>query len=181
MPAGSYDLEVTLADGGDVAISAPGTVLEANSTYVLVIMGQPNDTDHPLEIRALSDTTEARDARRQRLTRLRRDRPPSIRAVGRHSVPSPINEGVGSPRVRGTYVPLTRGLVARRRAMSYRHLDPGASDPNAARVQPGWRSRTRPERDREVAYVQIGDPGARHRPGDGSAPGAARARDGRDC
>ena len=61
VPAGTYDLEVTLADGGDVAISAPGTVLEGNSTYVLVIMGQPNDTDHPLEIRALSDTTEERD------------------------------------------------------------------------------------------------------------------------
>jgi hypothetical protein len=36
-------------------------VLEGNSTYVLIIMGEPNDTDHPLEIRALSDTTEARD------------------------------------------------------------------------------------------------------------------------
>jgi len=61
VPAGTYDLEVSLADGGDVAISAPGTVLEGNSTYVLIIMGQPNDTDHPLEVRALSDTTEARD------------------------------------------------------------------------------------------------------------------------
>jgi len=61
VPAGSYDLEVTLADGGDVAISAPGTMLDGNSTNVLIIMGQPNDTDHPLEIRTLSDTTEARD------------------------------------------------------------------------------------------------------------------------
>src|SRR5215212_4851849 len=61
VPAGSYDLEVSLADGGDVAISAPGTMLEGNSTNVLIIMGQPNDTDHPLEIRNLSDTTEARD------------------------------------------------------------------------------------------------------------------------
>src|SRR5215207_8495195 len=61
VPAGTYDLEVSLADGGDVAISAPGTVLEGNSTYVLIIMGEPNDTDHPLEVRALSDTTEARD------------------------------------------------------------------------------------------------------------------------
>jgi hypothetical protein len=61
VPAGTYDLEVSLADGGDVAISAPGTVLEGNSTYVLIIMGEPNDTDHPLEVRTLSDTTEARD------------------------------------------------------------------------------------------------------------------------
>ena len=120
MPAGSYDLEVSLADGGDVAISAPGTVLEANSTYVLIIMGQPNDTDHPLEIRALSDTTEAgKSGDANRLTRSRRDRLPSVRAVGRHSVPPPVNEGAGAPRVKGTYVPLTRRFVARRRAMAY--------------------------------------------------------------
>ena len=62
MPAGTYDLEVTLADSGDVAISTPGLVLEGNSSYVLVIMGQPNDTDHPLEVRALVDTTEERTA-----------------------------------------------------------------------------------------------------------------------
>ena len=62
VPAGTYDLEVTLADSGDVAISTPGLVLEGNSSYVLVIMGQPNDTDHPLEVRALVDTTEERTA-----------------------------------------------------------------------------------------------------------------------
>jgi len=61
VPAGSYDLEVTLAEAGDVAISAPGVVLDGDTTYVLLIMGEPNDPDHPLEIRALSDTTEARD------------------------------------------------------------------------------------------------------------------------
>jgi hypothetical protein len=60
VPAGSYDLEVTLAEGGDVAISAPGTALDANTTNVLVIMGEPNNTDHPLEIRNLSDTTDER-------------------------------------------------------------------------------------------------------------------------
>lgn len=60
VPAGSYDLEVTLAEGGDVAISAPGVALDANTTNVLVIMGEPNDTDHPLEIRNLSDTTDER-------------------------------------------------------------------------------------------------------------------------
>jgi Domain of unknown function (DUF4397) len=62
VPAGTYDLEVTLADSGDVAVSTPGLVLEGNSSYVLVIMGQPNDTDHPLEVRALVDTTEERTA-----------------------------------------------------------------------------------------------------------------------
>jgi hypothetical protein len=60
VPAGSYDLEVTLAEGGEVAISAPGTALDANTTNVLVIMGEPNNTDHPLEIRNLSDTTDER-------------------------------------------------------------------------------------------------------------------------
>ena len=62
VPAGTYDVEVTLADSGDVAISTPGLVLDGNSSYVLVIMGQPNDTDHPLEVRALVDTTEERTA-----------------------------------------------------------------------------------------------------------------------
>jgi Domain of unknown function (DUF4397) len=61
VPAGTYDLEVTLAEAGDVAITAPGMVLDGDMTYVLIIMGEPNDTDHPLEIRPLSDTTEARD------------------------------------------------------------------------------------------------------------------------
>jgi hypothetical protein len=62
VPAGTYDLEVSLADSGDVAISTPGLVLEGNTSYVLVIMGAPNDTEHPLEIRTLSDTTEERAA-----------------------------------------------------------------------------------------------------------------------
>jgi len=60
VPAGSYDLEVTLAEGGEVAVSAPGTALDANTTNVLVIMGEPNNTDHPLEIRNLSSTTDER-------------------------------------------------------------------------------------------------------------------------
>ena len=64
VPAGTYDLEVILADSGDVAVSTPGMVLEGNTSYVFVIMGQPNDTDHPLEIRALADTTEEGDVRR---------------------------------------------------------------------------------------------------------------------
>jgi hypothetical protein len=62
VPAGTYDLEVTLADSGDVAISTPGLVLEGNSSYVLVIMGEPNNTEFPLEVRPLVDTTEERTA-----------------------------------------------------------------------------------------------------------------------
>ena len=58
MPAGTYDIEVTLADSGDVALTVPGMVLEGDTTYDLVLMGQPGDEDHPLELRPLSDTTE---------------------------------------------------------------------------------------------------------------------------
>jgi hypothetical protein len=57
VPAGTYDLEVTLSDSGDVALTMPGLALEGNMTYQLVIMGEPNNEDHPLEIRPLVDTT----------------------------------------------------------------------------------------------------------------------------
>ena len=60
VPAGTYDIEVTLADSGEVALTAPGLVLEGNTTYDLVLMGQPGDEDHPLELRPLSDTTRER-------------------------------------------------------------------------------------------------------------------------
>jgi hypothetical protein len=62
VPAGTYDLEVALAESGDVAVSATGTVLEGDTSNVLVIMGEPNDTDHPLEVRTLTDTTEERSS-----------------------------------------------------------------------------------------------------------------------
>ena len=54
VPAGTYDFEVTLADTGEVALTAPGMVLEGNTTYDLVIMGQPGDENHPLELRPIS-------------------------------------------------------------------------------------------------------------------------------
>ena len=57
VPAGTYDFEVTLADSGEIALTAPGMVLEGDTTYDLVLMGQPGDEDHPLELRPLSDTT----------------------------------------------------------------------------------------------------------------------------
>ena len=57
LPAGTYDIEVTLADSGESVLTAPGMVLEGNTTYDLVLMGQPGDADHPLELRPLSDTT----------------------------------------------------------------------------------------------------------------------------
>ena len=60
VPAGTYDFEVTLADTGQSALTAPGIVLDGNTTYDLVIMGEPNDSDHPLEIRPLMTTTSER-------------------------------------------------------------------------------------------------------------------------
>jgi hypothetical protein len=60
VPAGTYDIEVTLADTGESALSVPGVALEGNMTYDLVIMGRPGDANHPLELRALADTTGER-------------------------------------------------------------------------------------------------------------------------
>jgi hypothetical protein len=60
VPAGTYDFDVTLADTGEVALTQPGLVLDGNTAYDLVIIGQPNDEDHPLEIRPLMTTTTER-------------------------------------------------------------------------------------------------------------------------
>jgi len=59
VPAGSYDLEVTLADGGQVALSMPGVTLNGNSVYQLVLMGSVDDSEHPLTIALIEDTTQA--------------------------------------------------------------------------------------------------------------------------
>ena len=120
VPAGSYDLEVSLADGGDVAISAPGTVLDANSTYVLIIMGQPNDTDHPLEIRALVTRPRRGMGRRRQPPNALEARPATFGPGGRPPLGSTTGQrGCRRARVKGTYVPLTRRFIARRRAMAY--------------------------------------------------------------
>jgi hypothetical protein len=57
VPAGTYDVEVTLADSGTSVLTMPGISLEGNKVYELVIIGQPDQTDHPLEIKKLEDTT----------------------------------------------------------------------------------------------------------------------------
>ena len=57
VPAGTYDFDVTQAGTAEILLTAPGVVLEANTTYELVIMGQPGDANHPLELRLLADTT----------------------------------------------------------------------------------------------------------------------------
>ena len=50
VPAGTYDFDVTQAGTAETLLTAPGVVLEANTTYELVIMGQPGDANHPLEL-----------------------------------------------------------------------------------------------------------------------------------
>jgi hypothetical protein len=57
VPAGTYDFEVTLSRNDESVLAAPGMVLEANTTYELVLMGEPGDANHPLELRPLADTT----------------------------------------------------------------------------------------------------------------------------
>jgi hypothetical protein len=57
VPAGTYDIAVTLTHNGETVLRVPELVLEANMTYELVLMGQPGDAGHPLELRALSDPT----------------------------------------------------------------------------------------------------------------------------
>ena len=57
VPPGTYDFNVTQAGTAKSVLTAPDMVLEANTTYELVIMGQPGDENHPLELRPLSDTT----------------------------------------------------------------------------------------------------------------------------
>jgi len=61
VPAGTYDIAVTLADTGETAVTQSDVALDGNSSNALVIMGQPNDDDHPLEVRALVDTTTEQD------------------------------------------------------------------------------------------------------------------------
>ncbi|HYI25825.1 MAG TPA: DUF4397 domain-containing protein [Thermomicrobiales bacterium] len=53
VPNGTYDVEVALADTGDVLLTQPGVVIEPSMSYILVFMGDPGSTDKPLEIVAL--------------------------------------------------------------------------------------------------------------------------------
>jgi hypothetical protein len=53
LPAGSYDVEVALSDTGDVVLTQSGVQIEENKSYVLVLMGDPNDDEKPLTITVL--------------------------------------------------------------------------------------------------------------------------------
>jgi hypothetical protein len=58
VPAGSYDLEFRLGGSTDVALSLPGTTLEAGMVYEFVLMGDPNSDDKPLAVTPLVDTVQ---------------------------------------------------------------------------------------------------------------------------
>jgi hypothetical protein len=60
VPAGALTLDVTLADSGQAALSGASVTLAPDMVYELVIMGNANDSDHPLEIRPLEDATQPR-------------------------------------------------------------------------------------------------------------------------
>ena len=60
VPAGTYDVEVRLADTGEVLLSLPGGIVEAGKTYQYVLMGEPGDDDKPLTVQSLVDDVQAR-------------------------------------------------------------------------------------------------------------------------
>lgn len=61
LPPGSYDIEVALADSGDVVLTQPGVQIDENKSYVMVLMGDPNDADKPLSV-AVIETDLDEDA-----------------------------------------------------------------------------------------------------------------------
>jgi hypothetical protein len=61
VPAGSFDVEVRVASSGETAFTQTGIAVEAGMVYSLVIVGSPDDEDHPLSIIAVDDQTVERD------------------------------------------------------------------------------------------------------------------------
>ena len=54
LPAGTYSIEVTLADSGESVLVQDGLVVESGQSYMAVLIGTPGDEDHPLQLVALS-------------------------------------------------------------------------------------------------------------------------------
>ncbi|HYJ13137.1 MAG TPA: DUF4397 domain-containing protein [Thermomicrobiales bacterium] len=50
LPAGTFDLEVTLADTGEALITVPDVTIESGKSYEFVLVGTPGDDDHPLDV-----------------------------------------------------------------------------------------------------------------------------------
>jgi hypothetical protein len=60
LPAGTYDIEVSLADTGDVLLTVPGITIEPGKSYELVLVGKPGDEGPPLDVVVLE--TDLSDA-----------------------------------------------------------------------------------------------------------------------
>lgn len=59
VPAGTYELQITLADSGETVATIPNVTLNGDTVYELVLMGDASDTDHPITIKTIDDTTES--------------------------------------------------------------------------------------------------------------------------
>jgi hypothetical protein len=59
VPAGTYELQITLADSGETVATIPNVALNGDTVYELVIMGDVNDTDHPVTVTTIDDSTES--------------------------------------------------------------------------------------------------------------------------
>jgi Domain of unknown function (DUF4397) len=60
LPAGAYDIEVSLADTGDVLATVPSVTIESGKSYQLVVVGTPGDEDTPLTVMVLeTDLSES--------------------------------------------------------------------------------------------------------------------------
>jgi hypothetical protein len=62
LPAGTYSMEVTLAESGESVLVQDGIVVETGQSYMAVLIGTPGDEDHPLQIVALSTDLSAASA-----------------------------------------------------------------------------------------------------------------------
>ncbi len=63
IPAGSYDLDIQLAETGDSVAAVTGFTVEAGKSYELVIIGDPTSSDKPVEVKVLqTDTIAASEA-----------------------------------------------------------------------------------------------------------------------
>jgi hypothetical protein len=58
VPAGTYNLEFSLADSGQKVLSVPNVSLSGDKVYELVLIGNANDSGHPLELKVLEDSTQ---------------------------------------------------------------------------------------------------------------------------
>jgi hypothetical protein len=57
LPAGSYDLDIQLAETGESLATVTGFTVTAGTSYQLVMVGDPTSDDKPIEIKVLETAT----------------------------------------------------------------------------------------------------------------------------